>query len=152
MWSSRSLGIGSAEPVRIVIVQEEGGRWGAVSPDLPDFIFIADSRAQLNHLTAGAVPVACAISCLTLTGATPHAVINLLRGSIVFAILAPVLKRQLPEWRPYAGILITPLRDVNALSVWTIRAGPPAPRRRLISVEASQLFHWGDPSTLAAPS
>jgi predicted RNase H-like HicB family nuclease len=46
-------------PVRIVIVPEEGGRWGAGSPDLLDFVFIADSRAELEAELPAALEAHC---------------------------------------------------------------------------------------------
>lgn len=50
------------EPVRIVIVMEDGhpgGRWGAGSPDLPDFVFIAQTRAQLEAELPAALEAHC---------------------------------------------------------------------------------------------
>lgn len=49
----------STELARIVIVQEDGGRWGAGSPDLPNFVFIADSRAQLEAQLPAALEAHC---------------------------------------------------------------------------------------------
>jgi predicted RNase H-like HicB family nuclease len=45
--------------VRVVIVQEGEGRWGASSPELPSFVFIADTRAQLEAELPAAVEAHC---------------------------------------------------------------------------------------------
>jgi predicted RNase H-like HicB family nuclease len=50
------------EPVRIVIVMEDGrrdGRWGAGSPDLPNFVLISDSRQQLEADLPAALEAHC---------------------------------------------------------------------------------------------
>lgn len=49
-------------PVRIVIAMEDGhagGRWGAGSPDLPNFILICDSRAELEAQLPAALEAHC---------------------------------------------------------------------------------------------
>jgi hypothetical protein len=49
-------------PIRIVIAMEDGhlgGRWGAASPDLPNFVFIAETRAQLGAEIPAALEAHC---------------------------------------------------------------------------------------------